>query len=400
MVTRIASEDARTLRYIARGALREVSAQQRVKDCGYATHTPGGAVALRHAEGVAGLAGLVTCGRVWLCPVCNSKVMARRALEVGAALSWVISSGHSMLWGALTVQHGPGTPLSGMLGIQRAAWRRVVSSKTWRGMSSTTTVAHSHVDACPWDCDRKTSQVLLPSPGRIGYLRAAEVTTGANGWHPHFHPLMVFQGIDTDALERHAAQLRWMWVDEVRRAGGAAENNAAQHLRVVTAAEADEGLAGYLTKATFDGSTVSPLEVVWSQGKARASRDTGTSAHWSILHRLADGEPLGPRWREFESSIGQHRALLWSRGLRDFAGVGAEVEDEDVAAAEHGDAEDTVAFISPSGWRTLRERPERVAQVLRVQESMGWAAVRVLLDGWGVQYATTAADFRRFQTAA
>lgn len=390
MVAQSNDTAARRSRYVARHALRSLTSDLRVEGCGY--RTLGGAVELRHDGTRAALAGLVTCGRIWLCPVCNSKVMARRALEVGAALAWVQSQGLSMLWGSFTVQHDSSTSLASMLGIQRTAWRRIMLSKTWTKKNATVTVEHSHTSACDWSCERRRDVVDAGGVGRVGYLRAAELTVGRNGWHPHFHPLMVHRADSADDLQEYADRLRSLWAYEVRAAGGRAADNDAQHLRVVTPAEVDRHLGAYLTKATYDG-TVSALEVVWSQGKTRPGRDYKTRAHWALLADAVAGRDVSRQWHELESSIGQHRALVWSRGLRSMAGLGAEVEDETLAAETCGGPEDHVVFISLAGWRKLRSTPERVAQVLTVQETSGWEAVRLLLDSWGVQYFHDAADY-------
>jgi len=390
MLAQTEDKTARTARYVARGHLRSITGDRRVEACGFGML--GSGVELRHREGVASIAGLETCGRVWLCPVCNSKVMARRALEVGAALTWASSADVSMLWGAFTVQHDASTPLAGMLGIQRAAWRRVVSSRVWRDLNATVTVDHQHVETCDWSCDRRRDVIASGESGRVGYLRAAELTVGLNGWHPHFHPLLMFQGLSSSELEAHAAELRSLWAFEVRAAGGRADDNDAQHLRVVEPGQAVQQLGSYLVKATYDGS-VSPLEVVWSQGKARSGRVAKTRAHWALLHDGVQGASVGAKWRELEKSIGQHRALVWSRGLRVMAGVGVELDDETVAAETLGGPEDSVCFISRRGWYSLRNHPDRVAQLLAVQESAGWFAARQLLDSWAVEYFFTASDY-------
>ena len=95
-----------------------------VQKCGRVRHSS--TVELRMADGRASYGGLVTCGAVWLCPPCQAKIAAYRALEVAAVTEWAESNGVAMFFGALTVHHGPNDPLSMSLGTLSSAWRRLI----------------------------------------------------------------------------------------------------------------------------------------------------------------------------------------------------------------------------------------------------------------------------------
>src|SRR5450830_1322733 len=78
--------DLRKRRYLGREVNWGESRLKRCRDCGRVAITVGGSVAVRVSGGVGGFAGLSTCGSVWACGVCNAKIMARRQLEIGAAV--------------------------------------------------------------------------------------------------------------------------------------------------------------------------------------------------------------------------------------------------------------------------------------------------------------------------
>jgi hypothetical protein len=226
--------------------------------------------------------------------------------------------------------------------------------------------------------------------GRVGYIRAAEVTIGANGWHPHFHPIIMVRG-SRQLAEQIAAEVVQLWVHGVEAAGGEARGYGAQQLRVLDGAAVHDALAGYVTKQTYEAASFAPdklaLEMVWSQGKAGRGRANSTASHWSLLAGIAQGlaDEAG-RWNELEAATEGHRMISWSRGLRAFAGLGAESTDEDEAAREVGTREDSVCFITADGWRSIRDAPELLALLLDVLEASGWDGLKVLLDSYGIEY--------------
>lgn len=389
-------QQARLSRFIGRQALRTVTTVERCGDCG--RKPLGTAVAMRKTDdGIVGYAGLESCGRVWLCPVCNAKVMATRAVEIGAALSWAGQTGRHVIWGSLTCRHTASSTLDELIAIQREAWRYVVSSREWRDANATRTVPHVHVGCqndcqlehehtgCPYTCDRKRDVVLTQHDGRVGYIRASELTVGRNGWHPHFHPLIVWQGSQSDA-EAFAQLVVRLWVEGVEKAGGEARAIGGQQLRVVSGVEVFDSLTGYVTKSTFEAASLA-LEAVWSQGKSGRGRAHETSSHWSLLVAIEQGLADDvERWWELEAATKGHRLITWSRGLRDFAGLGLEVDDETEASREVGTVDDTVCYITPEGWMGVRDRPEVIALMLNALESGGWPVLRTVLEAYGVDH--------------
>lgn len=388
------SDDARLLRWQGRQALRRISDVQACRDCGYQPH--GQAVGVRRTQaGVVGYAGLVSCGRIWLCPVCNAKVMARRAVEIGAALTWATVSGLSVIWGSLTVRHNPQDSLADLLDMQRAAWRHIMNSRRWREANALITVDHVHGTDCAFPCERKREVLDVGKNGRVGYIRAAEINIGSNGWHPHFHPVIFWRGHPREGQE-FADWIAQEWVYAVSELGGEAQLEGAQQLKLVDARGGYEALSAYMTKATYDPAKLA-LEVVWSQSKQKKNRRViGTASHWSILaavdldnqrYNTRTGE-VG-RWFEFEQAVHGHRMITWSRALRSLVDL-PEVEqtDEEIAAEEVGTVDDTVCYITTDGWMQIRDDADLLVAMLSLLANSGWSSLRALLDSRGVEYYT------------
>lgn len=407
------TDNNRLARYKGRAALRNITENVRCFDCGRRSVLPGGNVELRrNSDGVAGFAGLFTCGKVWLCPVCNSKVMARRALEIGCALAWAHSQGLHVIWGSLTCRHTSQTALIESVSVQRAGWKALVSSHTWRTANATSRVAHlEHSDRCPWVCNfadahvcgpdagceyactrvydtvQKMNSIGNPAGGRVGYIRAAELTIGANGFHPHFHPLILFRGTEQEA-EWFAADVVSEWVLGVENSGGEAQRDGAQQLKVVSGAAVYEALTGYVTKSTYNYAGLA-LEAVWSQGKTGRGRVRGTVAHWTLLAAIEQGlSDEAGQWLELEEAMNGHRMITWSRGLRDFAGLNDEEDDATIAAKDIGSKDDAVIVITAAGWVGLRDNPVGLSMVLDVLSEHGWEKLGVLLDFLGIEWVT------------
>jgi hypothetical protein len=295
--------------------------------------------------------------------------------------------GLHVVWGSLTARHNAFTKLAGLIEIQTAAWRYVVSSRSWRSVSATDTLDHVHVEDCGWDCDRKRDTVLSGRDGRVGYIRAGEVTIGGNGWHPHFHPIILWRGSAEEA-QRFADVVVDRWIEGVERAGGEAERNGAQQLRVIGGVQIFEELAGYVTKATYEPEKLA-FETVWSQGKIGRGRAKETVSHWSLLAQLADGSGrTEARWLELEEATDGHRMITWSRGLRRFAGLMDEKDDEEIAAEEVGTAEDTVAVITAAGWESIWDAPLIMAGLLDQLEEHGMVGLVAFLEEHEIEWTT------------
>jgi len=352
--------DHRADRWEARGVLWQESSLKRVRSCGRVTVTADGSVQVR-ANGVAvGYAGLASCGSVWSCPVCNARIQAVRRLEVGTALAWAMTDGGAA-FGAYTLRHHAGTPLDGL-------WRSL--SKCWQAVARDKSV--------------RTERAAL---GHVGLIRAAEVTHGSNGWHPHLHPLHLFSRPVTasDVQRLHVVQFR-AWSAAADRLGLSAPVLAAQDLHVVSGARAHQELGDYFTKASY---APAPESVGWemtsTQTKSR-TRDQDSRTPWDLLtgvHRHGDADALD-LWHLWERDSRGKRALTWSRGLRQAVGLDREASDEEIAETEVGTRADAGFVIED--WSPIRAAPRLGAELLAVVGPAGhWEEGRRFCRRHGIE---------------
>lgn len=341
------SSGNRSKRWAARGFQWEVSSNSRCRKCGRVTVTADGRVGVRANGDSVGYAGLSTCGSVWACPVCNSRIQSVRRLEVGVALANLHANGGGAAFGAITVRHHAGQRLDSLLTGLTYGIARIGQDKTVRS--------------------------LRAEMGYIGRIQALEVTFGANGWHPHRHPLPMFSTPPTEGqlIDLHLAEFRAFRAGVVKK-GFESPLDVAQVLMPVSP-DSGAALGDYFAKSQYSTQGVA-FEVTSTQTK---NGKKGSRTPWELLESariMGDADDLD-RWNEYEEALRGKRALTFSRGLRDLLGVGKEATDEDIADSEVGDRNDTGFMVSD--WSPIARRPELGAGLLNAVTPAGnWAAGR------------------------
>ena len=350
------ASDYRKRRYEARAFLWHESTLDRVRGCGHHPVNPAGYVAVRLAGGMAGFAGLPSCGSVWADPVCNAKIMARRAVEIGAAVEAWMATGGRVAFVTFTQRHRKGQKLRKLWDALQGGWHRVTGGKGWT-------------------LDRE-------SLGLVGWLRVVEINWGSNGWHIHIHALLfIGAGVTDEQLQTAHGRMFARWSAGLEAGGLARPLMSGQDCRVLTGA-ADEDLSRYFTKAVHKGERIG-LEFTRSQSK-RVRVALGTAPVWALLDdaRVGDLDALA-LWREYEQASKGRRQLTWSRGLRELLGLRAEKSDEEIAEEELGTCLDDLVWIT--GWDRVRELG-LAPEILRVTEQGGMAALVELLDASAIEY--------------
>ena len=351
--------DLRKRRYLGREVNWAESRLKRCRDCGRVAITPGGSVAVRESGGVGGFAGLSTCGSVWACGVCNAKIMARRQLEIGAAVEVWKASGGEVAFGTMTMRHWSGHRLEDLWAALSKAWNRVTGGKSWLR-------------------DKQRH-------GIAGWLRVVEVTFGENGWHVHIHSLFFLESSTVaPELELLKGSMFGRWSAALKSLGLPSPLAAGQDLQILDGA-ADEQLSRYFTKAVHQAKRIG-LEFTSTQTKT-ARGVHGTRSVWSFLDDVidqGDADALD-RWHEFQRASKGRRQLTWSKGLRERLGLRAEKSDEEVAGEELGTKEDDLVLITAAGWRVVIAG-RLMVPILEIVEKEGLSGVRALLDVAGVEY--------------
>lgn len=111
---------------------------------------------------------LYTCGLVWVCPVCASKITEKRRLEIQTGFNRWKDLGGALIHLVLTFPHSREQRLAEILPKFSEARRKMLNRKGWKRMAARI--------------------------GLEGSLRALEVTYGVNGWHVHTHEALFVPG--------------------------------------------------------------------------------------------------------------------------------------------------------------------------------------------------------------
>jgi hypothetical protein len=352
--------DYRAERWAARGVLWYESALPRVRGCGRYTISRHGEVEVRSDGQSQGFAGLASCGSPWLEPVCAAKIWAERRLELGVLLAAVVAAGDGAAFGAMTVRHHLGTPLvevwDGLLGC-------------WRALGKDLTV-------------RKVRKRC----GVVGVIRLVECTCGDNGWHPHVHLLVIFDHVPTaeEVAAVHAAHVA-VWLRAAARLGLDTPTEGAQDLHLVTGRDIASDLAEYLGKS----GQYTPAEAVAFEmtGSAmKSARSVKGRSPMDLLRAVVDDGDADALdlLHEFERISKGRRALTWGRGLRARYGVGAERDDEEIAAAEVGTKRDTVLTVTD--WSPVAASPRLGAGLLAAVHKDGQAGGVAFCRANGIDY--------------
>jgi len=307
---------------------------RRTCSCGFAKGTVGVAWS-SSADTAYPASGVITCGSVWACPVCSSKIRRVRTSEVETVAQWHADNGGELVMLTLTLRHTRGDSLATLVRGLSDAWRAVQASPTWKAR-------------------RKSLS---------GMVRALEVTQsftvgGGGGWHPHLHVLLLVPaGADaTDVALDVGLELTRGWGDAVANALGEKfrpSDAVGVDVRVIAA-----GAARYVTKIS--------MEVT------RADLKDGDRSIWSLI----DLE-YWRRWGEYCAAMKGRRAVQFSRGLRAAAGLAVLTEAE--ACALDLDEGVIVAVFEHRQWNRMMKTHGEVLLILDAI-AVRCRRVRVLVD--------------------
>jgi hypothetical protein len=274
-------------RYIRRNQIRSISGMERLKKCG---KVPFGPVTLGLRGSRAEQHGFTTCGSIWICPVCSSRILAHRSQEVRQAVMNWEKQGGKFIFETFTLFHRSGeTVAKQRLGIQ-AGWQKTNSG------------AGAKFNA---------------SMGQVGYLRVLEVTYGENGFHLHMHVLRFLNSVpESNVLSTWKSANYERFSRGVMAAGFKKPSRKGHDFTVVTDAER---VVGYFTKG-FDNPQL----------------NEDSTSIWNLASRaIADPESrYAALWRQWERESKGMRQMTWSKGIRDTVGLGEELDDEDIAFYE------------------------------------------------------------------
>lgn len=258
---------------------------QRIAACGHVAHAETVELVADRAQSRAFFRGVVTCSSVWCCPVCSDRIAQERRAELNELLAWSRDKTrrYAAVMVTLTARHGRADRLADLLERLKRARQRWAQRRDYRELRSVI----------------------------VGTVTSTEVTYGANGFHPHFHVVMLLDLPEPLALVE-VERLRAGWLASLD-AFGLTGNGAA--FDVSGASRVGEYVAKF-----------GAAEEMTLSGRKRGREGSQTPWQLLALSRSAPGTVAGRlagfRWLEFAEAFRGRRQLVWSRGLAELAGIG------------------------------------------------------------------------------
>lgn len=280
--------------------------------CG--TRPVAGSVALRRnvATGRVAFAGLRHCGKVWLCPCCSPRIANGRRDELNKMLAGARAKGLAPFMVTLTARHDASMAAAPFLDKLKLAKRRMRQRREWR--------------ALPFE----------------GSVTATEVTHGRNGWHSHFHEIVLLSGDTVEGL-RQLKALAAVW-RRCLESYGLSGGKSAFQVQGASAAGDYIGKFGAGEEMALHGS---------KEGRH------GSRTPWQLLDDARDGDKRAAAlWLEYAAAFHGRSQLVWSPGLKARFAIG-EMTDEEAAAKEAetaADAWEILRVYTADRWREVANR--------------------------------------------
>ncbi|MDP3425701.1 MAG: hypothetical protein Q8S32_18315 [Burkholderiaceae bacterium] len=268
--------------------------------------------------------GFQACGSVWICAVCAPKVTERRKVEVAQAVELAKAQGLKVMLLTGTAPHGLGDDVRVVLAALKKGWKNT-------------------------SCGRK-AQALRQEIGLVGSIRVLETTYGENGFHPHFHALLI---LDTKMTPAQVEEAWWpLWRDGCIKAG-LGEPSRKHGLKVEDGSRAAEyltkwGMEHELTKGHLKkGKTsLTPWDLMRVMAFGPGHFSISPELRETLTRLGIDQDRARALWVIYAQAFKGNRQLYWSNGLRKLLGLGLEKSDEEVAQADPEETAVTVATVN------------------------------------------------------
>lgn len=264
--------------------------------------------------------GVITCGLGWTCPVCAAQIAEARRQELQLAVERHCGSGGGVYLLSCTLPHTADQPLQLLLDTLQNARKRLQNCRTWKTV---------------WE-----------AAGRVGSITGLEVTVGWNGWHPHFHMLVLAdrRGLgegapndEGDLSSRAIDQLKLEWVRILSKIGAVNQTQASDVYKHGLNVRGGDKAAEYIAKYGEDHWGLT-REMASTYAKIGVRGTQAGFQHFTPFQLLEIADAGGDysiqaraMFREFAQAFKGKRMLTWSPGLKKRFNI-AELDDADIAA--------------------------------------------------------------------
>lgn len=296
---------------------------------------------------------LMHCDRVWICPVCASKITERRKQELITAMHTTTFIAYLVTY---TLRHTASDSLFSLTSAILEAFHDLKSGKVWQ----------KHRQSYGW----------------IGSIRTLEPTYGENGWHPHIHELVLLEAALTpEQLEEMTTFLKRRWHMVLDRYG-----RDASWLHGVDVRPGREDVSEYIAKFGHQ-----PVIVGWTIESeiTKAPTKRGRGEHGRTPHQLladsaAGDEIAGKLFIEYANVIKGKKQLVWSPGLRELMGLEKREATDEELADQDTNCAFVLAQLTKVQWEIILGNDAR-GELLKVAAAGDWVKLRDWLVDFGIQ---------------
>ena len=334
-------------------------ASDRVCNCGYKPLSGAVEIHINKKHNSAKVAGVETCGSVWACPVCRTKIMTKRAKELKTIGEGYKRDGGKTVLVTLTVPHYKGQHLDTILG----------SHKNKTGLSGAMARLRQH---------RRFRQ-LKEDINYDADARAIENTYGQNGYHSHIHLIFYYRGdISLETLE---SRLYDIWAD-VCVSAGLEMPTPARGVKVT------EGEGEYLAKWG------APCELTSDHKQAKNGNKTISELEASLLGDSSAETIL----KQYYQTMHGRKLLTWAgTNLRKKYLADPNLTDEQLATDDHNDGERL--FVLPFGlWKQIYHT-NNVGQMLTAVEKDPDRGLHDFCKRYGIDSSGAVRSYKQFDIA-
>lgn len=328
--------------------------------------------------------GLMKCANSRTCPVCSAVISERKSNEMRLAANQASALGLNFSLLTFTAPHTASDSLDDLVQMISKALQRF-----WRGAPA---------------------KRFKEKFGIVGHIRSFEIRYGVNGWHPHFHIILVSKSkLPTTnlvegkfrkplPLENQHEDWQWIfnrWLNCCTSEGLSSPNLYGMDLQ--NGAKAGE----YITKFGSNSEileTKTGKKITWdmcdeiSKGNVKSSKTSmspfdllsefGSLSYDNPEHYLSKVK-FWSLFNEYAHSTKGLSLIKWSRGLRSLFGLSENEPTDAEILAKEDDACDLLCHINSDSWKFIVKNGFR-SLVLELAENGGSQAVFSFLRSHGL----------------
>lgn len=322
------SEERKSARYDLQHHAQRLTPAHRVRVCHKAIAHGKDGVEIRRTAESARFNGLMSCGNVWACPVCMSRINAQRAEALRNGLTNASFLGYRAYLLTLTVRHDRTDHLADLIDALTKAYRYMWSGKTGQAIKR----------ALTWQ----------------GSARALEIRHAmTHGWHPHFHIIVLTENeLDADTLSALTTRIKARWMQSLSHVGYDATFENGADLRTSTTQ-----IFNYLTKADRLADELTATDTK----KSAESRSP-----IELLNASREGEQYASAlWREYVTATKGAKALVMCPSFRELTEYDQHLANAESAEQTETESAELVAVIPPALWHMIKQhRDDLRAEIL------------------------------------